>query len=139
MELTAYERETIINYNEAEQTASVYTHNRALRRTLDKLAQERPEDCRIDRVSHEGAAADYLVPKSWVKIRPPRIASEAQKAASRAAAAKAKLARKNTRHGDDQGHGGAGKGNYTTKTKRGPGNSTPALSQKTLCVSRVMI
>ena len=40
MELTAYERETIINYNEGEPTASVYTHNRALRRTLDKLAQE---------------------------------------------------------------------------------------------------
>ena len=42
MDLTAYERETIINYNEAEQTASVYTHNKTLRRTLDKLAQERP-------------------------------------------------------------------------------------------------
>ena len=29
MDLTAYERETIIGYNEAEQTASVYTHNKA--------------------------------------------------------------------------------------------------------------
>ncbi len=101
MDLTAYERETIINYNEGEPTASVYTHNRALRRTLDKLAQERPEDCRVDRVSHEGTAVDYIIPKAWVKIRPPRIASEAQKAASRAAAQKAKLARANTRHGDD--------------------------------------
>ena len=101
MELALYERETIINFNEAESTASIYTHNKALRRTLDKLAQERPEDCRIDRVSHDGAATDYSVPKSWVKIRPPRIASEAQKAASRAAAQKAKLARTNTRHGDD--------------------------------------
>ena len=101
MELTKYEMETIVNFNEAESVASVYTHNKALRRTLDKLAQERPEDCRIDRVSHDGAATDYSVPKSWVKIRPPRIASEAQKAASRAAAEKAKLARANTRHGDD--------------------------------------
>ena len=101
MELALYERETIINFNEAESTASIYTHNKALRRTLDKLAQERPEDCRIDRVSHDGAATDYSVPKSWVKIRPPRIASEAQKAASRAAAQKAKLARTNTRHGDN--------------------------------------
>ena len=101
MELSLYERETIINYNEGEPTASVYTHNRALRRTLDKLAQERPEDCRVDKESHEGAAADYIIPKAWVKIRPPRIASEAQKAASRAAAEKAKLARTNTRHGDD--------------------------------------
>ena len=101
MDLSLYERETIINFNEAEQTASVYTHNRTLRRTLDRLAQERPEDCRADRVSHEGAAADYIIPKAWVKIRPPRIASEAQKAASRAAAEKAKLARASTRHGDD--------------------------------------
>ena len=101
MELTKYEMETIVNFNEAESVASVYTHNKALRRTLDKLAQERPEDCRIDRVSHDGAATDYSVPKSWVKIRPPRIASEAQKAASRAAAEKAQLARINTRHGDD--------------------------------------
>ncbi len=98
MELSLYERETIINYNEGEPTASIYTHNKALRRTLDKLAQERPEDCRIDRVSHEGYATDYIIPKVWVKIRPPRIASEAQKAASRAAAEKAKLARTNTRH-----------------------------------------
>ena len=29
MDLTAYEKETIINYNEGEPTASVYTHNRA--------------------------------------------------------------------------------------------------------------
>ena len=101
MNLSLFERETIINYNEGEPTASVYTHNRALRRTLDKLAQEHPEDCKVDRVSHEGAATDYIIPKAWVKIRPPRIASEAQKAASRAAAEKAKLARANTRHGDD--------------------------------------
>lgn len=101
MDLTAYEKETIINYNEGEPTASVYTHNRALRRTLDKLAQERPDDCHIDKVSHDGAATDYTVPKMWIKIRPPRIASEAQKVASRAAAEKAKLARASTRHGDD--------------------------------------
>ena len=101
MELSLYERETIITYNEAESEASVYTHNKALRRTLDKLAQERPEDCRVDRGGHGGAAADYTIPKAWVKIRPPRVASEAQKAASRRAAEKAQLARHSTPHGDD--------------------------------------
>lgn len=101
MDLSLYERETIINFNEAESAANIYTHNKALRRTLDKLAQERPEYCKVDRVSHEGAAADYIIPKAWVKIRPPRIASVAQKVASRAAAEKAKLARANTRHGAD--------------------------------------
>ena len=101
MELSLYERETIINYNEGEPTANIYTHNKALRRTLDKLAQQRPEDCRVDRVGHGGAAADYTIPKAWVKIRPPRVASEAQKAASRRAVEKAQLARHSTPHGDD--------------------------------------
>lgn len=32
--LTNYERETIINFNEGENTASVYTHNKKLRRRL---------------------------------------------------------------------------------------------------------
>lgn len=101
MDLSLYERETIINYNEGEPTATVYTHNRALRRRLDELAQQSPEDCRVDRVGHGGAAADYTIPKAWVKIRPPRVASEAQKAASRRAAEKAQLARHSTPHGDD--------------------------------------
>ena len=38
MKLSKHERETIINFNEAEPTASVYTHNKALRRKLDKPA-----------------------------------------------------------------------------------------------------
>ncbi len=37
--LTRYEQETIINYNEGENTASVYTHSKALRRRLEKLAE----------------------------------------------------------------------------------------------------
>lgn len=40
------ERETIITYNEAEPTASVYTMNGALIRKLDGLAQSRPGDAR---------------------------------------------------------------------------------------------
>ena len=82
MELTNYERETIINFNEAEATAVVYTHNKALLRKLEQLAKERPDECRLEKLSrwHEGKAqaADYIVPKSWIKIKPPRIASAAQ-------------------------------------------------------------
>lgn len=81
MNLSLYEQETIINFNEADSTASVYTHNRALIRKLDKLAQERPGDCHREKTSHDGKAVDYSIPKAWVKIRPTRIASEAQKAA----------------------------------------------------------
>ena len=34
MKLTMLERETILNFNEAERGASVYTHNLALKRKL---------------------------------------------------------------------------------------------------------
>lgn len=91
MNLSLYEQETIINYNEAETTASVCTHNRALIRKLDKLAQERPGDCHREKTSHDGKAVDFIIPKSWVKVSPPRVASEAQKAASRKAAEKGRL------------------------------------------------
>lgn len=79
--LTNYERETIINFNEGEDTASVYTHNRALRRRLEKLAEERPGDCRLFKVSHGDQAVEYYIPKAWVRINPSRILSDEQKAA----------------------------------------------------------
>lgn len=40
--LTNYERETILNFNEGEDTMSVYTHNKALRRKLEQLARGVP-------------------------------------------------------------------------------------------------
>ena len=79
--LTNYERETIINYNEADKTAGVYTHNKALRRKLERWAEERPGECRLKRVSREGDAVDYIIPKSWVRIYPPRQISEEQRTA----------------------------------------------------------
>ena len=81
MNLSLYEQETIINSNEADSTASVYTHNKALRKKLETLAADRPEECRLVKTSHDGKAVDYIIPKACVKVKPPRIASEAQKAA----------------------------------------------------------
>ncbi len=75
MNLTRYEQETIINFNEEEKTASVYTHNGTLRRRLEQLAQERPEDCRLFKTCHDGQAVEYIVPKSWLRINPPRVAA----------------------------------------------------------------
>ncbi len=79
--LTNYERETMVNFNEAESAASVYTHNKALRRRLAQLAQERPEECRLVKITRWGEAAEYCIPKSWVKIKPPRILTEEQRLA----------------------------------------------------------
>ena len=80
-ELTGYERETIISYNEAEKTANIHTHNKPLRRKLEKLAADRPEECRLEKVSQFYEAVDYTVPKAWVKIRPTRVLSEEQRTA----------------------------------------------------------
>ena len=99
MNLSLYEQETIINFNEADSTASVYTHNRALIRKLDKFTQERPGDCHQQKTSHDGKAVDFTIPKAWISVKPPRVASEAQKAASRAAAAKGRLSLANLPHG----------------------------------------
>ena len=87
MQLSAYEKETIINFNEAEGVASVFTFNRTLQRKLARLAEERPEECRLDpdeRLTDDDAAA-YLVPKKWVKISPPQkqALSEEQRQALR--------------------------------------------------------
>lgn len=72
MELNRYEQETIINYNEAEKVASIYTHNKALRRKLERWAEERPEDCRLVRTMRDGQAVEYEAPKDWLHIYPPR-------------------------------------------------------------------
>ena len=81
MNMARYEQETLISFNEEEKNAGIYTHNKALRQKLAALARDRPEDCRLVKVSHGGRAVDYTIPKSWIRIVPPRIASEAQKAA----------------------------------------------------------
>ncbi|VYT17496.1 Uncharacterised protein [uncultured Anaerotruncus sp.] len=96
MSLSLYERETVITFNEAEATARIYTYNKALCRKLNQLAQERPEDCTL-KAARENGAVDYLIPKRWVRVRPPRVASEAQKAASREAIKKANLSLANPR------------------------------------------
>lgn len=75
MNLSRYEQETIFTYNEEEQTAGIYTHNKALLRKLDRLAQERPEECRLEKVSHDGQAVDYIIPKAWIRVHPPRMAA----------------------------------------------------------------
>lgn len=89
----AYEKETIINYNNAEQTASCYTLNTNKRQELLNLAKEYPDDVHIINLTED--SIDVTFPKKWVKIRPPRRLTEEQKAelserGKRLAAARAK-------------------------------------------------
>lgn len=113
--LTRYEQETMINFNEEEATASVFTHNRALRRKLEQLAQERPEECRPFRVSRWGEAVEYIIPKKWVKITPTRILTEEQRAAKAETARKAGLGRKAKITNEAQDPASIGEGTDTTK------------------------
>lgn len=82
LELSNYERETVITYNDEEKFAVVYTCNRALRRKMDGLAESRPEECK--RTASGAYSATYEVPKKWVKVSPPRFVSDEQKEAIRA-------------------------------------------------------
>lgn len=77
MELSRYEKETIINFNEADGFAIVYTYNVKLLKQLSGLESRSP-DCRV--ITSGEDFCEYKVPKSWIKIRPPRQYSEEQKA-----------------------------------------------------------
>lgn len=79
MSISRLEQETIINFNEAESMANIYTHNGALVRKLEGLADQRPDEVKRGRVFPDGGR-EYTIPKRWVKINASRILSEEQKA-----------------------------------------------------------
>ena len=76
MNLTRLEQETIILFNEAEDTATVDTCNNALIRQLDDLS-EKYRVITEERKDEYGKT--YTIPKSWVKIRAPRQLSDEQR------------------------------------------------------------
>ena len=79
MKLSNIEKETVINFNEAERTASVYTHNEALKRQLLELCRTYPEQVRQTAANRWGGLT-FELPKKWLKVSPPRILSPAQRA-----------------------------------------------------------
>lgn len=77
MKLTKIEQETIINFNEAERTASVYTHNEALKGRLLTLCRTHPEQVRQTDANRWGGLT-FELPKKWLKVAPPRKPTPAQ-------------------------------------------------------------
>lgn len=77
MNLTKYEQETIINYNNEEKTASVFTYDKSLIRKLDKRLAEMP-DMKLIRRGED--FAEYSLPKKWIKVAFPRQYSDEQRA-----------------------------------------------------------
>ena len=66
--LSKYEKETIINWNEAEDTASIYTFNADLKRRLAEFSRKYPQLCRLERSTPEGSVT-YVMDKSRLSIR----------------------------------------------------------------------
>ena len=68
MKLSRYEQETIVNYNAGEQTATLYTRDKAVMRKLDTLVADFP---------------DTYKPKSYIKYRKSRAVSTEQRERAR--------------------------------------------------------
>ena len=81
--LSKYEKETIINWNEAEDTASIYTFNADLKRRLAEFSRKYPQLCRLEHSTTEGSVT-YVMDKSRLSIRLGPPYSEERKAAASA-------------------------------------------------------
>ena len=68
MKLTKYEKETIILFNEAEDTASIYTYNAGLKKRLAAFSRKYPDLCRLEKSSDLGGVT-YVMDKSRLSIR----------------------------------------------------------------------
>lgn len=92
MKIPLLEQETVINYNEKEKSASVYTFRKPLIRKLEELTKNRPQEAKLLRTYPDGAR-EYEVPKEWVVIRASRILTEEQRKAAAKSAAAARIAK----------------------------------------------
>ena len=73
MRLTKYEQETIINFNQGEDVAYIYTCSKSWMRHMEKLPGLEPTKI-------NSQAREYACPKEWIrKPREPRQLSEIQK------------------------------------------------------------
>lgn len=71
--LTKYELETTISYNQDEKNAICYTCDRAMISRLDKLCEV---SSKITVLKTDDYSKTYIFPKKWVKIKKPRELSD---------------------------------------------------------------
>ena len=76
MKLSKIEQETNILFNEKDTFAVIEVCQSKMKRKLARLLIERPEDIKL--IRRNEYADTYKIPKSWIKISPKRILSEAQ-------------------------------------------------------------
>lgn len=78
--MTREELETIVSFNETPELADIETPNATLKKKLAQYLEEYPDDMKF--LGSQGEFDRYLIPKKWVKIRPPRKMTEEQRAAA---------------------------------------------------------
>jgi len=81
MKLSRYEQESILNYNAGEQTATLYTRDKAVMRKLDTLAANFPDTYTL--IGQDGVSKTYSFPKSYISYRKPRVVSIEQRERAR--------------------------------------------------------
>ena len=67
--VTKEERETIVNFNEAEDTAVIYTFNNDLKKRLAAFAKKYPDLCKLTVDDADFGSLTYEIQKSRVSIR----------------------------------------------------------------------
>ena len=78
MPISNFEKETIVNFNEGEAEAYIFTYNKKLLRKLSRYARENPELCELKEVNSEGGKT-YIIKKDRLSINFKRPLSEAEK------------------------------------------------------------
>lgn len=68
MTLTKYEKETIILFNEGDDTAHIQTYNAGLRKRLVAFSRKQPDLCRLEKSFDQGGVI-YVLDKSRLSIR----------------------------------------------------------------------
>ena len=83
--LTKYEKETIVLFNEGEDTAPIQTFNAGLRKRLEPFSKKHPDLCRLDKTYDQGGVS-YVLDKSRLSIRlqPPYSEERRRKASEKA-------------------------------------------------------
>lgn len=80
MNITRLEQETIVNFNAAEDTASVYTADPVYMLKLDKLCEREPASYKLVKQDKDGKW--YEMPKRLVRFATTRIMTDEQKEAA---------------------------------------------------------
>ena len=81
MKLSRYEQESILNYNAGEQTATVYTRDKAVMRKLDTFVADFPDTYKL--IEQDEVSKTYSFPKSYISYRKPRAVSTEQRERAR--------------------------------------------------------